>query len=481
MNGAPGHVVVAGGGIAGLVAAYRLTQSGTEVTLVEPDKLGGKIQTSLIAGRAVDEGADAFLLRQPWAVALCHDLELDGELTSPAARAAEVFVDGRRIPFPSGHVMGVPTDLDALVASGLVSPAGAARAATDLDRPADASDPAGTADPATAPDQAIGAYLRRRLGDEVVTRVVDPLVGGINAGDIDRLSLAAVVPILDQAARSGDPSLIRSCRNLGGGATTDPSAPIFAAPIGGMARLIDGLIGLLPGVELRRGRRVAMLELVGAAAAPTVRVSLDDGQTLDADAVVLACPAHVAGPLLEGIAPRASRTLTDISHSSVSMATMVLPAGSLRPDPAMSGCLVPRDQGTLLTAISYATSKWAHLRDPARDDVILRVSAGRAGDDRHLDLDDDDLVDALLGDLERVVGLRDAPVDVRVSRWPAAFPQYQPGHLDRIDHLEADLASLPVAVAGMALRGVGIPATIHSAERAAAVLGAVWPTRRSLG
>ncbi len=480
----PDHVVVVGGGIAGLTAAYRLSQAGADVTVVEPDRLGGKLQTSVVAGRAVDETADAFLLRVPWALALCHDLELDGELISPAARTATVFVDGARRLLPEGHVLGVPTDLDALARSGIVSAAGVERVRADLDLPAVATDPG-----PTGPDVALGPYLRGRLGDEVVDHLIDPLIGGINAGDTATLSLAAVVPQLDAAARSGDPSLVRSCRDqrdrllaLAPDRAADPAAdpaPIFATPIGGMARLVDALLALMPGVDLRVGVAATGIELPGPGG-PAARVALSDGTVLDTDAVVVACPAHRAAPLLAAVAPAAAAVLGALAHSSISMVTLALEAGSVATEAGVSGCLVPRDQGTLVTAISDATSKWAHLRDPDRDDVLLRVSAGRFGDDRHLDLDDHDLTERVLVDLDRVLGLRGAPTEVRVGRWPASFPQYAPGHLERVDELEAALAPLPLVLAGAALRGVGVPACIRTGEEAAARLGATWSTRRSI-
>jgi oxygen-dependent protoporphyrinogen oxidase len=475
----PDHVVVVGGGIAGLTAAYRLSQGGSDVTVVEPGRLGGKLQTSMVAGRAVDEAADAFLLRVPWALALCHDLDIDGELVSPSARTATVFVDGVRRPLPEGHVLGVPTDLDALARSGIVSAAAVERVRADLDLPAAPTDPGPSGD-----DVAIGPYLRGRLGDVVVDHLVDPLIGGINAGDTATLSLAAVVPQLDAAARSGDPSLVRSCRAQRArlAAAIPPgaeAAPIFATPIGGMARLVDALVALMPGVDLRVGPGVAALERP-AGRGPAMRVTLTDGAVIDTDAVVVACPAHVAGPLLADVAPEAAAVLSALEHSSISMVTLAFAAGAVATDPGVSGCLVPRHQGTLVTAVSDATAKWAQLRHPERDDVLLRVSAGRFGDDRHLDLDDVDLTARVLADLDRIVGVRAAPSEVRVGRWPASFPQYAPGHLRRIDAAEQALASLPIALAGAALRGVGVPACIRTGEEAAARLGATWSTRRSV-
>ncbi len=472
---APGTAVVIGGGIAGLTAAYRLSQAGVAVTVVEPGPLGGKLQTSVFAGRPVDETADAFLLRVPWALALCHDLDIDGELVSPAARSAEVFVDGVRRPFPERHVLGVPTDLEALARSGLLGAEGLARAAVDLDLPMDPADPAATAD-----DVAIGPYLRRRFGDELVDHLIDPLVGGINAGDTAHLSLAAVVPQLDAAARSGDPSLIRSCRaqreHALAAAPTGPEAPVFATPTGGMARLVDALVAFMPGVDFRAGRSVDALEPAG----PGVRAVLDDGTTIDAEVAVVACPAPAAAPLVTPFAGAAAAVLAGLDHASITMVTMAFNHGQVGTTPGVSGCLVPRDQGLLVTAVSDATQKWAHQRDPEREDVLLRASAGRAGDDRHRDLDDDELLATFLADLDRVLGVRSGPTAVRIGRWPGSFPQYAPGHLARVDRLEAALAGGPVAVAGAALRGVGVPACIRSGEEAAAALGARWPTRRDL-
>ena len=505
----PDHVVVVGGGAAGLTAALRLTQAGSNVTVVEPGRLGGKIQTSMFAGRPVDETADNFLLRVPWAVALCHDLEIDGELVSPLARRAEIFLDGARRPMPEGHVLGVPVDLDALAASGILSPDGLARVARDLELPRlDTDPPSAPASPSG--DVAVGPYLRGRLGDEVVDHLIDPLIGGINAGDTSRLSLAAVVPQIDAAARTRDPSLIRSCAaqvKAGTSTTSSPAAstpgtaPVFATPLGGMARLVDAVVGAMPSADLRVGVEVQALEPIGQTGV-TGEVSgvggaggqwlahLSDGSTLLADAVVLACPAFVAASLLADLAPGPARLLTDIDHSSITMVTLAFDADAIGPADGLpegvSGCLIPRDQGTMVTAVSYGTAKWAQWRHPERDDIILRVSAGRMGDDRHRDLDDDDLLARVTADLDRVIGVRAAPTEVRVGRWDRAFPQYAPGHLSRVDAIEADLAAVSarhragLVLAGAALRGVGVPACIRSGELAAKALGATWPTRRAL-
>ncbi|CAN5855888.1 protoporphyrinogen oxidase [soil metagenome] len=455
-------VVVVGGGITGLAAAHQLALDGADVTLVEAgERLGGKVRTSPFAGRPVDEGPDAFLLRVPWALDLCRELALTDQLVSPAVRTAYIWSRDDLRPLPAGQVLGVPTDLDALRASGVLDEAGAHRAARDLDADAEARAGEGS----EAGDEAIGAMVRRRLCDDVLERLVDPLVGGINAGDTDRLSLAACAPQLDAAARA-DPSLIRALRAQRERATVDPETPIFATHPRGMGHVVDALAASLTGVDVRLDTELVELE-----PGPVLTVRRTGGTTgsLTPDAVVLTTPAPATARLLGGVDSASTDTLEAVEHVSVVVVTLAVdPADVHRPLDA-SGFLVPRTEGRLLTACSWASTKWAHL---AGDDVVLRASAGRHGDRRAFELDDDDLVDRLLTDLEAMMGLHGAPTAVRVSRWPSGFPQYAPGHLDRVTTIERRLAAtMPrVVLAGAAYRGVGLPACIRQGRQAATEL-----------
>lgn len=451
-------VVVVGGGITGLTAARDLARAGLAVTLVEPHRLGGKLQTTPFAGAVLEEAADAFLARVPEGVALCQELGLDGDLVSPAARRAYVWSRGDLRPLPEAQVLGVPTDLDELAATGLVSAEGVTRARQDLTTPLVAPDG----------DVAIGPFLRDRLGDEVVDRLIDPLVGGINAGDTAVLSLAAVVPQLDSAARSGAPSLIEACRAQRA-AIADPSAPVFYAPRGGMSALAEAL---------RRDAADHGLEVVAATAVGLERerahwrVALEGGRALRADGVVVAAPAGVAAGLLRDHVARASTLLAAITYASVAIVSVAVDRTGVDRELEGSGYLVPRLEGRTITACSWASSKWAHLTDDST--VWLRASVGRDGDDRALALGDDALASAVLADLADTMALRGTPTEVRVSRWSASLPQYRPGHLDRVDAIEAELAARTptVVVTGAALRGLGVPACIRQGRAAAAQLAA---------
>ena len=426
---------VVGGGIAGLAAAYDLARGGDEVVVLEAsDRVGGKVQTVPFAGVALDTAPDAFLARRPEAVELCDELGLRTSLESPAATSSYLWSRGRLRPIPVG-VLGVPTDAVALARSGVLSPAGLARAAAERWLP---GEPLGG-------DESIGAVMRRRFGDEAALRLIDPLLGGINAGHIDLLSIDAVAPQLAAAARR-DRSLTRALQS-----TTRPAAvddPVFFTVVGGMARLVDGLVAAIEkcGGEVRTGATVQSPEDV------------------DADGVVLAVPAYAAAPLLREVDAGAAETLAAIDYSSVTLVTFAYPSSAVDRSLDASGFLVPRPEGLLMTACSWASSKWAHLAAPGR--FLLRVSAGRIGDERALGMSDEAVVAQLRDELGRTMGVHGDPLAVAVHRWPRAFPQYAPGHLDRMKDL---LDRLPphVTLAGALLGGVGLPACIGTGRAAA--------------
>ena len=454
-------LTVVGGGISGLAAAWAAMQQGAEVVVIEAaDAPGGKLRTSPVAGIEIDEGADAFLARVPEAVRLCRELGLSDDLVSPATGTAYVWTDGALRRLPPEQLLGVPTDLDAVAASGILTAAGAERARADLTAPDDA--PSG--------DEAIGALVRRRLGDEVLDRLVAPLLGGIWAGNCDLLSVRVAAANL-AAARDRDASLIRGAATLRAEAVEQGAAdgPVFLAPRGGVARLVDALAERL-GERLRCGAPVSSLEPDGAG----WRLGTGNGDgpaahrlPVLADRVVLATPAYVTARLLASRAPEVAAFLAGIDYASVVLTVLVVPREGIDHPLDGSGFLVPQSSGRLLTACSWITSKWAHLGvDPST--VILRASAGRAGDERALAATDEELVVALVADLRDTMGLHAAPTAVRVTRWERSFPQPRPGHLDALATAERALAERApgLTMAGAWELGVGIPACIRAADRA---------------
>ena len=489
----PQRVAVIGGGISGLAAARALRAAGLEVVVLEAtDRLGGKIRSGSFEGRPIELGPDNFLTRDPSAARLCRELGLGDDLVAPRTSSASVVVHGRLHRLPPGLVLGIPTDLGALARSGILSPAGLVRAGLDLTlpgRPITARQLGLDSPQADGPrswtagehgEWTAAALLERRLGHEVVERLVDPLLGGINAGSTEHLSLAVVAPQV-AAALVGRRSVIEALRPLvppppSGAATPAPDGapardPLFLGLRGGLERMIEHLAADLErsGVELRRSspaRSIAVGAAVGGTAG--LKVATDDGP-LEVDAVVLAAPGYAAAPLLHDLAPPAAAELASIPYASVALVTMSWPDGALDRLPEGSGFLVPRREGGLVTGCTVLSQKWAAMALDGR--VLVRASTGRYGDERPGALDDDALIDAVLTELRPLVGVRRMPDETSVQRYDRALPQYLPGHLGRVARARRALGGLPpIELAGATLGGVGIPACLSSGERAAAAV-----------
>jgi oxygen-dependent protoporphyrinogen oxidase len=455
MSEAPRRAVVVGAGISGLTAAYTLLRDapGTDVVVFDTDtRIGGKIATTELAGRPVDCAADAFLARVPEAVDLCRELGLENQLVTPARRRAYVFTRGELRAFPEGLSLGVPTDLDALAAADVVSPEAVARASLDLE----------LTEPAVTGDESVGALVRRRVGDEVFETLVAPLLSGVYAGDADRLSVAAIAPQFAAALRDHS-SLIGGLRAQLEAATRRDE-PVFYGLRGGIQQLIDALSHA---IDVRGGRIELQREVAGVSTRDkSVMVELADAESVPADAVVLATPDFVTARLLQLTLPDVAAELAEVPYASVVLVSFAVRTEAIGSQLDGTGFLVPEREGLLLSACSWASSKWSHL---AGDPVILRASAGRITDDRATTTGDDELVDALLADLQLTMGVTGPPQAVRVSRWPRALPQFAPGHLDRVVGWQSELAArLPgVALAGAGISGLGIPACIRRGTEAA--------------
>lgn len=455
------HVVVVGAGFTGLLAARRAAQAGCRVTVVDAaERVGGLVRTQLIAGRPIDVGSEATHLMYPQVGALIDELGLRESMAIAQRGTSWLWTPRGLRPLPDGVGPAGPTRLRPVLRSRVMTAPGLLRAGLE-------PIVAGRHRLAIDQDLSVGEFVASRFGAQVADRLVDPLLGSLHSGDVQRLSLRACAPSLVPAASCGG-SLLRASRAARAArAGRPPPAMSFVSWPQGLGRLTDALLADLPidAVAVRLRQRVTAL----VPASSGYQLHLDGTAHLDADGVILAVPAAQAAELLRPLVPQAADGFAQTPTASVATVVLGVPTQSVHRVPAMraNGLLVPSAERTLLKASTFLSNKWAHLQDP--DIFWLRMSAGRAGDDRLATLEDDALVGHLLRELRTFTNLDAHPDVVHVERWPAAMPQLIVGHNARIAAARAALThALPgVAVAGASYDGVGLASCITSATRIA--------------
>jgi len=423
------RVAVVGGGIAGLAAAHELGRAGIDAFVLEgSDRVGGKLRLATVGDVTLDVGAESLLARRPEALDLVDELGLGDGRVHPATTQASIWTRGAVRPLPR-TVMGIPTDVDEAVASGVVT-----------------QRPAGRSVPLPAHDISIAQYVRERVGDEVLERLVEPLLSGVYAGHTDRLSLAA----------AGERIKLLGPDPLATAAQVPPTdGPVFAGLEGGIGRLPLAMAERLP--DVRVGTVVRGIAAEGAGWV----VHTDRGAERCA-AVVVATPAPASARLLADVAPQSAFALADVTVASVAIVTFVFGQDL---DLAGSGFLVPPVDGTSIKAATFSSRKWGWLDESGR--TVLRASVGRAAETALLHHDDTAVAAIALADLRSALGELPQPEAHHVQRWGGALPQYDIGHLEKLDVIDAELATLPgLEVCGATYRGVGVPAVIASAQAA---------------
>ncbi|MPY77497.1 MAG: protoporphyrinogen oxidase [Actinophytocola sp.] len=450
------RVALVGGGVSGLTAAYRLRQAlgdDAELTVFDAaDRPGGKLRTESLAGTDVDVGAEAFLVRRPEAVALAEELGLGDRVVHPTSMRPLVRAGGRTTALPTGTLMGIPASAEQV--AGVLSEDGVAAVVAEPSLPAP-----------TLPghDVALGVLLRERFGDELVDRLVNPLLAGVYGGGADSLGLRAVLPALAERIDAGARSLTEAIAAL---LPPTSDAPVFGTLPGGLGVLVDALVDAAR-AEVVTGAMVRELRRSGTGW--TLTVTTDAGtKTEDCDAVLLAVPAPAVRKLL-ATPGTAATDLADVELASMAVVTLALPRGTALPE--ASGILVgvgeTWDDGTPFTAkaFTFSSRKWAHLDD---GQALLRGSVGRFGEQDALRATDDELIRRVRADLAELTGVTAEPVAATVRRWGGGLPQYGVGHPERVGRIERDVAALGrIALAGATWHGVGIPACVATASAAA--------------
>lgn len=463
----PIRILVVGGGVTGLAAAHRLVelsraaQSAVELTLVEASqRLGGVFGTEQVGEYTIETGADSFITNKPGAIQLATRLGMLDQLISPDPefQRSLILLRGRTVETPVGFNLLAPSRIWPMLRTPLLSPLGKVRMAAEYFVPRSLK---------PDDDESLAAFVRRRFGNELLERIVQPMVGGIYTSDPERLSLQATLPrFLELEQKYG--SLIKGLRRASRGEQQSAQASgarygLFATPVGGMSDLLNALRTALESeVEIQLGRQVKSLRLLPFGC----EVDFSEGGRKAFDAVVLALPAYRTARVLSGATPVLSEKLSQIEYASSAIVVSGHDLQKVQHPLNAFGLVIPHCEKRRVLAVSFLSRKFPRRAPPGK--VILRTFVGGALQPEELHKTDAEVTATVLAELHEILGVTGTPEFIKVVRYDRAMPQYTVGHLDRVAEIAQLAAEFPcLGLAGNGYCGVGVPDCIESGEAAA--------------
>ncbi len=462
-------VVVIGGGITGLTAIYYLQKEIKEknlpidVILIEAShRLGGKIQTVTENGYVIERGPDSFLARKTSAARLASEVGLENQLVNNSTGKSYVLVDNELHPMPGGSVMGIPTQMGPFVTTGLFSLQGKMRAAADFVLPR--SNVKG--------DQSLGQFFRRRLGNEVVENLIEPLLSGIYAGDIDKLSLKATFPQFHQVEQKHR-SLILGMKKTTpkpqkNGNEPEKKKGVFLTIKSGLQSFVDRIESKLDPNSVIKGVKID--SIVQSDGDSSYILQLNNGEVMKTDSVIVTTPHQAVQSMFSHY--DFFEHLKEMPSTSVATVAMGFDEKAIKQDIDGTGFVVSRNSDYTITACTWTHKKWEHSTPKGK--VLLRCYVGRAGDEAIVDLSDEQIEQIVLEDLKKIMDISMSPEFTIVSRWKDAMPQYTVGHKQRYEEMIKNVEhQLPgIFIAGSSFEGLGLPDCIDQGEKAVSnVLG----------
>jgi len=438
------RVVIIGGGIAGLATAYQLHRDGIPFLVLEGrDRPGGVILSEDIDGFTIDGGPDALLVQKPEGIALCEELGL-GDRLVPTKLPRLAYIQRGHVlhALPAASVLGIPTQVRPFLATGLFSVPGKLRMGMELFIPARRNDD----------DESIGAFMTRRFGREAAEYLAEPLLAGIHAGDVDRLSLQALFPRFVQAEQKHG-SLLRAFRAQARVHNPRASDGAFRSLPGGLSEMIRALVAALPASAVRLNSGAVRLDVEPTGA---FRIEAGTGEILRPRAVVLTTPAYVTAKIVGSVDEELARLCAEIPYASTATVALAFARNQVQHPLNGSGFVVPRVERTGILAASWLSSKWPHRAPEGH--VLMRTFLGGARDPNALERTDREMVQISLQALQPLLGISGAPILTRIYRWERSSAQHEVGHLERIAAIERRLARHSgLFITGSGFRGVGIP------------------------
>ncbi|PGY11262.1 protoporphyrinogen oxidase [Bacillus sp. AFS031507] len=454
-------IIIIGGGIAGLTSAFYLQKAiqdhnlPYEIKLIEAShRLGGKMQTVVRDGYTIERGPDSFLARKTSISRLAAEVGMDDQLVHNSTGKSFVLVNEKLHSMPGGSIMGIPTEVGPFLTTGLFSIPGKLRAAADFLLPRSES----------GRDQSLGEFFRRRLGDEVVENLIEPLLSGIYAGDIDQLSLMSTFPQFYEVEQKYRSLIIGMKKST----PAQPSKPVskekakgaFLTFKTGLQSFAEAIEAKLDPISILKGHRVDKITKVEN----KYEVYLNNGETMVADSVIAATPHKITQAMF------AEYSFFDplklVPSTSVATVALAFPEEAVKNDIDGTGFVVSRNSDYSITACTWTHKKWDHSTPKGK--VLLRCYVGRSGDETIVDLSDDRIIKIVLDDLKKTMDITMNPDFAIISRWKNSMPQYTVGHKQRLadilKHMKTDLPG--VFLAGSSYGGVGLPDCIDQGEAA---------------
>jgi oxygen-dependent protoporphyrinogen oxidase len=459
-------LMVIGGGITGLTAAYylqkQLKQDGrsAHISVVEQSRaFGGKIHTLERDGFVIEKGPDSFLARKRPIIDLTRELGLLDELRAqnPKAKKTYILHRGKLHRMPPGLVLGIPTEMTPFMKTGLISPIGKARAMLDFLLPKRQE----------STDESLGYFLERRLGKEVLENIAEPLLAGIYAGDTHALSLQATFPQFQKMEKNRRSLILGMMTNKKNAQTEKPDVPaavqnsMFLTYRKGLQTLVNALVQALDGAALRTGESVKSLSRKG----DQTEVVFEDGHSEIVDGVIVTAPTYQAAKFFAHLP--ASEQLSKINYVSVANVIMAFDLKDIPITMDGSGFLIPRKEARTITACTWTSAKWLHTAPDGK--MLLRCYVGRSGEEDWIHFDDQELVRKVRKDVAELMGIHAEPLFYEITRMPRSMPQYPVGHLSIVAEFRRELAeAMPgVYVTGAGFHGVGLPDCIRQGKEAA--------------
>ena len=462
MNEQRRKVVIVGGGITGLSAAFYMQKEAREkglpldVLLVEAsNRLGGKIQTVRRDGFIIERGPDSFLIRKRSIGILAEDLGIEDELVKNATGQAFIFVNGQLHPIPGGSIMGIPTEMGPFLKTGLFSWSGKLRAAGDFVLPRKPIEG----------DQSLGQFFRRRLGGEIVENLIEPLLSGVYAGDIDHMSLQSTYPQFSEVEKNHR-SLILGMKKTAPkkepstNASSTKKEGAFHTFRNGLETLVEAIEPRLDPGSVLKGVRLESIERIGEKSF----LELNNGQKIEADAVIMTTGHAMVSTLF---APHGLlQDLGKMPSTSVATVALAFPDESVVQDKEGTGFLVSRSGDYSITACTWTHRKWPTTTPEGK--VLIRAFVGRVGDEAIVDLPDAEIEKIVLADLSSIIDIKGKPDFTVITRWKEDRPQYRVGHQQRVEGARKELAeNFPhVKLAGASYAGVGLPDCVDQGKAA---------------